>query len=286
MKRTKISLLVIFFVQVFSSVIAQIVQPLPITDQERAYHRSVYDLKKDIEYSASMAAIVDSVYPGVRFIMQASSIGYRGFIYYIKEKDTTKFYITDGKLQLDCAFLNDSVFRYSVSSLLKINVHLDLIERLGKNYFKSGFILESDQIEVTKVSIDLNDNKDRRYRAMDSSERFINYTVNVNLPETLIFNTGNGQVRTKSIYYEYTVVEGLIIGRAVTFLNDDGSMIKQDYYWYRRFNLKYEKRNYKQYRDSKKKDLNHSRINSWSGVYFSSLNNLEAFSIPSPNGIS
>jgi glycosidase len=239
-------------VPMFSSIRAQIVQPLPITDQERAYHRSVYDLKKDIEFSASMAAIVDSVYPGVRFIMQASSIGHRGFIYYIKEKDTTNFYITDGELQLDCTFLYDSVFRYSVSSLLKTDVYLDLIRRLGKKYFNSGLVLESDQIEVTKVSIDLNDNKDRRYRAMDSSERFINYTVNVNLPETFIFNTGNGQVQTKSIYYEYTVVEGLIIGRAVTFLIDDGSMIKQDYYGYRKFNLKYEKRNYKQYRELKK----------------------------------
>ena len=252
MKRIKILMLWFLLMPMFSSIMAQIVQPLPITEQERAYHRSVYDLKRDIEFSESMAAVVDSVYPGVRFIMQASSIGYRGFIHYIKEKDTTKFYITDGELQLDCTFLNDSAFRYSVSSLLKTNVHLDIIERLGKNYFESGFILESDQIEVTKVSIDLNDNKDRRYRVMDSSERFINYTVNVNLPETFIFTTKNGQVRTKSIYYEYTVVEGLIIGRAVTFLNDDGSMIKQDYYRYRRFNLKYEKRNYKQYRELKK----------------------------------
>jgi len=255
MKRIKILMLWFLLVPMFSSIMAQIVQPLPITEQERAYHRSVYDLKKDIEFSASMAAIVDSVYPGVRFIMQASSIGYRGFIYYIKEKDTTKFYITNGELQLDCTFLNDSVFRYSVSSLLKTNVYLDLIRRLEKKYFKSELILESDQIEVTKVSIDLNDNKDRRYRAMDSSERFINYTVNVNLPETFIFDTESGLVKTKSIYFEYTVVEGIIIGRSVTFITEDGSIIKEDYYGYRKFNLKYEKRNYKQYRDSKKKDF-------------------------------
>ena len=253
MKRTKILLLIIFFVQIFTGIMAQIVQPLPITDQERAYHRSVYDLKKDIEFSASMAAIVDSVYPGVRFIMQASSIGHRGFIYYIKEKDTTNFYFDDSELQLECTFLYDSVFRYSISSLLKTDVCLDLIRRLGKNYFNSGLLIESDQIEVTEASIDLNDSKDRRYRGMDSSKRFINYKVIVNLPETFIFNTEKGLVKTKSVSYEYTIVEGLIIGRAATFVIEDGSIINEDYFDYRRFNLKYEKNNYKHYRDSKTK---------------------------------
>jgi hypothetical protein len=271
MKANQFSILLISIILSQISIYGQVIYPEKQDYQE-------YSHSLEIKPEGEMKAIFDSVYPGVRFLSRGYTNSRYSEISLILDTDTMG-YANMPRVQLDLAFLNDSVMRYSEIAVIKSFIFLDLIREQGVLY--QGGNISSTDIVIEQTYIDLRNNTSPKYRYLDSTERFINYSAVVKLDPGLTIMRTPFVKNTINVIYEFQVEDGLIKGFLKSFIDNQGNKTDVIYMNISRESMIRTKHDYKRTREEKKKSS--SSINSWEHVYFSGPSTLERNSIP--NGV-
>ncbi|MEI6062686.1 MAG: hypothetical protein WCR72_18430 [Bacteroidota bacterium] len=244
MKNTRFIFLVVFVTFLFAIAKGQLQETIVLHTQLSYSH----EIKPDPE----MQPILDSVYPGVKFLVLGFGPNPAHFtrLYMIYNSDTLVAYGNSRRIQLDLALLNDTAFRYSNETMLKAFIYLDLIEKQGTSY--QGNTSSISDINLIPGVIDFSKSDDPNYRYLDSARRYINMKAIVKLDSTLWYRFGIGTVHAISGIYEFQVVDGMIRGVKYNYTDLNGKEIQGIYLDVPSVNMSYEKDSYKRLREQKK----------------------------------
>lgn len=221
MKTLKIIVLGLLFFFSFKSSYSQI--------QEKEEWGWNFDYKKEVHPENSLQTILDSVFPGIKFLVQGWNRSRHTELFFIINNDTINTKLNIKQLQLDCALHTDSVSIHSVDALIKSFIYLDLIMRQGHDYFWSNDSITGNNICVKYELIDLSQNNSLKYRYLDSSRMFINYKATVRLNSNIKYECLGRHIKAYEAIYELQVIDGVVCGYSVTLIVNDKLKIEQPY---------------------------------------------------------
>jgi len=253
---------------------------------QKEEYQLFYDLKSLVQPDYSLQVLLDSVYPDVKFLAQANSRGpsVKLFLFYIQGDDTLR--ADEGtlkQLQIEKTFSNDSVFRYSVSTLVRTYIFLDLVRRQEQYFFEEGCNLKADDIQIIPGVVYLSEDHSQKYFQLDTANRFINMRAKVKLNPSSFYYYNGKKVKAKEAIYEFQIVDGIILGRAVSVNDFSGIIIEENYVALTAGSSLYYLKVLKNTIREKKKNRIGSSSNFWTGVYLSSVQNLDVLSL-GPSG--
>jgi hypothetical protein len=245
MKNSKIVMVFILSILSWYNVSSQI--------QEKKEYNLEYTERAVVKPDPIMKSILDSVYPEVTYLVQSFPQSRFAYLFFIKDGDTILTnWGSESRFQFEGAFLIDSVFRYSYSTLIKAFIFIDLVRRQGSQYITHGVNIQDKEMHLIPCLVDLSNNYNSKYRLLDSSSRFINMKAEVQLDPSMKYLCNGGFNYAIKAYYEFQIIEGAITGAAFSYIDKNGTLYEEMYTTTTGEQLNYAKDYYKRLREQEK----------------------------------
>ncbi len=199
-----------------------------------------------------MRIILDSIFPGLKFVVFGNQESRHTSLLFINDSDT--IYRTYSDVQLDMALSKDSSIYYSDESVIKAFIYFDLILKQGTSY--QGIDIQPSDIVISQCLIKYEGNEGQRMRK--ESQR-INFKAFVKLEEGNIYYFRNGIKNPISIQYSIQLDEKFVTYFSRIIIDKLGKSDTSELIQFNApYNMKYQKKRYEKIRNSIK---GHSRSN-------------------------